>query len=384
MKAVQSPGVANWHEPIQFINLKKQYAAIKEAVDTGIQAVLDHGQYIMGPEVKSLERRLAEFSDARHAVCVADGTTALLVALMALEIQPGDEVITTPFTFIATSEMISLLKAVPVFVDIDPVTYNIDPGAIESAITARTKAILAVSLYGQPADFDAINKVAARHGLPVIDDAAQSYGSTYKGRPTGSLTTITCTSFFPSKPLGCYGDGGACLTDDDHLAAVMSKIRLHGQDKRYVHSMVGINGRMDTIQAAVVLAKLDIFSKEIELRSLAGRRYGTLLDALGMPDEIKAPTVALGRTSVFAQYTVRVKNREAVVDSLKGRGIPTAVHYPICLHQQNVYKSGGCIVKSVPEAELASSQVLSLPMYPGIEPELQEFIVHAMAEAVQS
>ena len=248
---------------MDFVDLKAQYRHLKPAIDARIQAVLDHGQYILGPEVRELETRLAARIGAKHCIGCASGTDALLLAMMALGIGPGDEVITSPFTFFATAEMIMLLGAVPVFADIDPVTYNIDPAKIEAAITSRTRAIMPVSLYGQPAEMDAINAVAARHNLAVIEDAAQSFGALYFGRHSGNLSTIGCTSFFPSKPLGCYGDGGACFTNDDALATAMFELRNHGQDRRYHHTRIGINGRIDTIQAAVLLAKLDVFDDEL-------------------------------------------------------------------------------------------------------------------------
>ena len=253
---------------IDFIDLKQQYRRLKPAIDERIHAVLNHGQYIMGPEVAELEKRLAEYVGVRHAIGISDGTTALQVAMMALGIGPGDEVITTPFTFIATAETVSLLGATPVFVDIDPDTCNLDANLLEAAITPRTRAIIPVSLYGQCADMEAINAIAARHGLPVIEDGAQSFGATRHGKRSGGLSTIGCTSFFPSKPLGCYGDGGACFTNDDELGRKISQIRLHGQSQRYVHSAVGINGRLDTLQAAVLLVKLEHFDEDVQLRPL--------------------------------------------------------------------------------------------------------------------
>ena len=312
---------------INFIDLKQQYQRLKPAIDQRIQAVLDHGQYIMGPEVAELEKRLRDYVGVEHAVGVSDGTTALQIAMMALGITQGDEVITTPFTFIATGETISLLGARPVFVDIDPDTCNIDANLVEAAITPRTKAIIPVSLYGQCADMEAINAIAARHDLPVIEDAAQSFGATRHGRRSGSLSTIACTSFFPSKPLGCYGDGGACFTDDEALARKMAEIRVHGQSRRYVHTSIGLNGRLDTLQAAILLAKLEVFPEEVEKRGKAGAHYTALIEQAGHPD-IRTTPVAPGNTSVFAQYTVRVPNRTAVIETLKQNGIPTAVHYP--------------------------------------------------------
>jgi UDP-2-acetamido-2-deoxy-ribo-hexuluronate aminotransferase len=362
---------------IPFIDLKAQYQQLKADIDARIHAVLDHGQYIMGPEVAELERELATYVGVKHCVGVADGTTALLIALMALGIQAGDEVITTPFTFIATGEMIALLGAKPVFVDIDPDSYNLDPARIEAAITPRTRAIMPVSLYGQCADFDAINAVAAKHGLPVIEDGAQSFGASYKGRKSGALSTIGCTSFFPSKPLGCYGDGGACFTDDDALAKAMREIRVHGQDRRYHHPVIGLNGRLDTLQAAVLLAKLPSFADEVAARERIGARYSALLD-----DVVRVPKLAEGCSSVHAQYTIEVDQREAVAATLKELGVPTAVHYPIPLHLQPAFAALGQGVGSFPLAEAAGQRVLSLPMHPFLDEATQDAIVAAVKKAL--
>lgn len=347
---------------MEFIDLKTQYRQLKGDIDARIQQVLDHGQYIMGPEVGALESELAAYVGVKHCISMASGTDALLVAMMALGIKPGDEIITTPFTFIATGEMIALLGAVPVFVDIDPVTYNMDPALIEAAITPRTKAIMPVSLYGQCADFDAINTVACRNGLPVIEDAAQSFGATYKGRQSCSLSLIGCTSFFPSKPLGCYGDGGACFTDDDVLAKLMREIRVHGQDRRYHHPVIGVNGRMDTIQCAVLLAKLPSFPAEVEARARIGAVYTEKLHELST--KVVPPTVLAHNTSVYAQYTVQVADRERVQAELQKVGIPTAVHYPTPLHLQPAFASLGLGVGSFPISEQAAARVMSLPMHP--------------------
>ena len=368
---------------IDFIDLKQQYRRLKPAIDERMQAVLNHGQYIMGPEVAELEKRLAEYVGVRHAIGISDGTTALQVAMMALGIGPGDEVITTPFTFIATAETISLLGATPVFVDIDPDTCNLDASLLEAAITPRTRAIIPVSLYGQCADMEAINAIAARHGLPVIEDGAQSFGATRHGKRSGGLSTIGCTSFFPSKPLGCYGDGGACFTNDDELGRKMSQIRLHGQSKRYVHSAIGVNGRLDTLQAAVLLVKLDHFDEDVKLRAEAGARYARLLANAAHP-QIRPVTVAEGNTSVYAQYTVRVPNRAQVIEVLKANGVPTAVHYPMCLHKQPVYAGTPLAAQSFPHAEKAADEVLSLPMYPDIDHALQAQIIDHLVAAVES
>jgi len=347
---------------MQFVDLRAQQNRIRADIERRIGAVLDHGQYIMGPEVSELEQRLAEFVGSRHCIGVASGTDALLIALMALGIGPGDEVLTSPFTFVATGETIALLGAVPVFVDIDSRSYNIDPGLLEGAVTAATKAILPVSLYGHCADFAAINSIAARHGLPVIEDGAQSFGATYHGRHSCGLSTIGCTSFFPSKPLGGYGDGGACFTDDDALAARMKQIRVHGQDRRYNHPMIGVNGRLDTLQAAILLAKLEIFPEEVMLRARVAERYRELLG-----DAVVTPHVAEGCSSVYAQYTIRVEKRDEVQAYLRQKGIPTAVHYPIPLHLQPAFAPLGPVGGSFPESERAASQVISLPMHPYLE-----------------
>jgi UDP-2-acetamido-2-deoxy-ribo-hexuluronate aminotransferase len=368
---------------MHFIDLKAQYAALKQEIDARIQKVLDHGQYIMGPEVRELEEMLEAWTGAKHCITVASGTEALLISLMALGIRPGDEVITTPFTFVATAEVIVLLGAKPVFVDIQPDTCNIDPVLIEAAITPRTRAIMPVSLYGQPADMDEINAIAAKHGLPVIEDACQSFGASYKGRKSCNLSTIGCTSFFPSKPLGCYGDGGAIFTGDDALAKAMREIRVHGQEKRYYHTRIGVGGRMDTLQCAVVLAKLTRFDWEIERRMELGTRYKNLITAnCKLPtDNCQLPTVHLDRTSVYAQYTVFVDNRDAVAKRLNEQGIPTAVHYPVPLHRQPAYKSDDA---GLVHSERVASRVVSLPMGPDLAIPDQDRIVEALKQAVSA
>jgi UDP-2-acetamido-2-deoxy-ribo-hexuluronate aminotransferase len=343
---------------MNFIDLQTQYRRIEADVDARIKAVLDHGQYIMGPEIAELEERLAAWVGVKHCIGVSSGTDALLVALLALGVGPGDEVITTPFTFIATGEMIALIGAVPVYVDIDSRTYNIEPAQVEAAITSRTRAIVPVSLYGQCADMDAINTIAARHGLPVIEDAAQSFGATYKGRQSCGLSLVGCTSFFPSKPLGAYGDAGACFTDDDSLAKVMREIRVHGQDRRYHHPRIGINGRLDSLQAAVLLAKLSIFPDEVEARNRIGARYSQLLSGTAC----MTPYVESHNTSVYAQYTIAVEDRDRLIGKLTQAGVPTAVHYPVPLHRQPAF--AGMPLPAVPAAEYAAGRVLSLPMHP--------------------
>jgi UDP-2-acetamido-2-deoxy-ribo-hexuluronate aminotransferase len=358
---------------MQFIDLKTQYANLKESIDGRIAHVLEHGQYIMGPEVTELEQRLADYTGAKYCITVASGTEALLISLMALGVKAGDEVITTPFTFVATAEVIALVGATPVFVDIEPDTYNIDVSQIQAAITAKTKAIIPVSLYGQPADMDEINAIAAKYGLAVIEDAAQSFGADYKGKKSCNLSRIGCTSFFPSKPLGCYGDGGAIFTSDDSLAQSMREIRIHGQEKRYHHTRIGVGGRMDSVQCAILLAKLEVFDDEIAARIRIGSYYNSLLkDMSGITTTILRPD----RSSVHAQYTIAVDNRDAIINALNSQGIPTAVHYPICLHQQPAY-ADICRVGTLRNAERAAAKVLSLPMHPYLDEATIEKIVES-------
>ncbi len=356
---------------MQFTDLKTQYAALKPSIDARIQRVLDHGQYIMGPEVKELEAALAAFTGSRHCITVASGTEALLIALMALELQPGDEVITTPFTFAATAETIVLAGCKPVFVDIEPDTCNIDASLIETRVTARTRAIMPVGLYGQVADMAEINAIAARHGLAVIEDAAQSFGALYQGRRSCALSTFGATSFFPSKPLGCYGDGGALFTDNDALAQAAREIRVHGQSARYTHTRVGVGGRMDTLQCAVVLGKLERFEWELQRRAEIGARYRSLLEG------VEQVAVRPDRNSVWAQYTVMVDRRADVQAALQAAGVPTAVHYPKPLHLQPAYAAHGgphdCPVSSV-----LSQRVLSLPMSADLSASDQDSVVAAL------
>ena len=363
---------------MEFIDLKTQYKLMKESVDSRIARVLQHGQFIMGPEIEELETALAARTGAKHCVTCASGTDALMIALMALGVGRGDEVITSPFTFIATAEIIALLGATPVFVDIDPRTYNLDPRQLAHAITPRTRAIMPVSLYGQCADMDAINSIAKN--IPVIEDAAQSLGALYKERQSCNLSTIGCTSFFPSKPLGCYGDGGACFTSDDQLAKLMKQIRVHGQDRRYHHPIIGFNGRLDTLQAAVLLAKLKRFDEEISKRAELGSRYTQLLSGAG----VVTPFIAPGNTSVYAQYTIQVENREAVQDELKRKNIPTAVHYPIPLNLQPAFAKLGLGKGSFPISEHAAERVMSLPMHPYLTEADQKVVATAVTHAVQA
>ena len=368
--------------PFDFIDLKSQYAALRDVIAERMQRVLDHGQYIMGPEVAELETKLAQYTGAKHCVTVASGTEALLIALMALGLRPGDEVITTPFTFAATAEMIVLLGGVPVFADIEPDTCNIDASKIEAKITRRTRAVMPVSLYGQVADMDGICAIAARHGLAVIEDAAQSFGASYgtghSRRKSGNLSTLGCTSFFPSKPLGCYGDGGALFTNDDALAQACREIRVHGQSARYTHTRVGVGGRMDTLQCAVVLAKLERFAWEIAQRLALGRRYRALLaDVSG----VGLLAVRDDRDCVWAQYTVFVENRAALQAALKAQGIPTAVHYPTPVHHQTAYARFASAA-DCPHSIAAAARVMSLPMSADLTHGQQDRVVEALRVAV--
>jgi UDP-2-acetamido-2-deoxy-ribo-hexuluronate aminotransferase len=362
---------------MEFIDLKTQYRMLKQSVDSRIARVLDHCQFIMGPEIVELEVALAARTGSKHCISCASGTDALMIALMALKIGRGDEVITSPFTFIATAEIIALLGAIPVFVDIDPRTYNLDAAGLAKAITQRTKAIMPVALYGQCADMDAINEIA--RNVPVIEDAAQSLGAIYKGRQSCNLSTIGCTSFFPSKPLGCYGDGGACFTNDDELAKRMRQIRVHGQDRRYHHPIIGFNGRLDTLQAAVLLAKLENFDAEVVKRAELGSRYTQLFGKT-----VTTPFIHPHNTSVYAQYTVQVERRTTMQEELKKRGIPTAVHYPLPLHLQPAFASLQQGKGSFPISERAADRVLSLPMHPYLSDQEQSAVVNAVAEAVNA
>jgi len=354
---------------MEFIDLKSQYQRLKADIDAGIQRVLDHGQYILGPEVAELEEKLAAYTGSKYCITVANGTDALQIAQMALGIGPGDEVITPGFTYIATAETVALLGAKPVYVDVDPRSYNLDPALVEAAITPRTKAIIPVSLYGQCADYDAINAIAAKHGIPVIEDAAQSFGATYKGRKSCNLTSIACTSFFPSKPLGCYGDGGAIFTNDDELAKVMRQIARHGQDRRYHHVRVGVNSRLDTLQAAILLPKLAVLNQEIAQRQQVAARYTHLL---GPHDISTPPQIEEHNTSAWAQYTIQVNRRDQVQEKFKAAGIPTAVHYPIPLNKQPaVADARACL----PVGDAVAQCVMSLPMHPYLANSDQEIIL---------
>jgi len=342
---------------MQFIDLAAQQARIKDKIDANIQKVLAHGQYILGPEVTELEEKLAAFTGAKHCITVANGTDALQIAQMAFGIGPGDEVITPGFTYIATAETVALLGAKPVYVDVCPKTYNLEPTKLEAAITPKTKAIIPVSLYGQCADFDTINAIAKKHGIPVIEDAAQSFGASYKGKKSCNLTTVACTSFFPSKPLGCYGDGGAIFTNDDKLAIVLRQIARHGQNRRYHHIRVGVNSRLDTLQAAILLPKLEIFAAEVEKRQQVAAWYTQHLAA----NNIAAPVVKANNISAWAQYTIQVENRNDVQAKLQEHGIPTAVHYPIPLNKQPAVADASV---NLPIGDAIAEKVMSLPFHP--------------------
>lgn len=360
---------------IPFIDLKSQYLAYKEEIDREVLGVLESTQFIMGPQVTKLEEGLSAFTKAKHTMACSSGTDALLLALMALDVQPGDEIITTPFTFISTSEVIALLGAKPVFVDINDTDYNINCEAIEEKITPRTKAIMPVSLYGQTADMDAINEIAARHNIPVIEDAAQSFGASYKQKKSCNLSTIGCTSFFPSKPLGAYGDGGALFCNDDTIATKIRSLLNHGQGKRYEHKYIGINGRLDALQAAILNVKLQHFDDEIDARIKIGARYSELLKDC---TDIKTPQVLKDRTCVYAQYSVLCDDREAMITKLSEHEIPTAVYYPIPLHLQEAFVHLGYKEGDFPVSERMSKAIMSLPMSPFITPEQQDLVVAAI------
>ncbi len=359
---------------IPFVDLASQQNRLRDEIEMGISRVLAHGKYILGPEVEELEERLAAYSGAADCISCANGTDALQIALMALGIGPGDEVITPSFSYIATAEATVVLGGKPIYVDIDPLTYNVNPDAIANAITPRTKAIIPVSLYGQPADYDAINAIAEKHGIPVIEDGAQSFGATYKGRKSGNLTTIGCTSFFPSKPLGCYGDGGAIFTSEPELGRVIRQIARHGQEKRYHHARVGVNSRLDTLQAAILLPKLGILDDEIAARQRVADTY----DAALAPVISTTPLIAEERTSAWAQYTIRVQSRAAMQAALIAAGIPSAVHYPLPLNRQPAVADPSV---SLPHSDRAAEEVISLPMHPYLRKSDIAQIVQALAEA---
>ncbi|MDC5587014.1 DegT/DnrJ/EryC1/StrS family aminotransferase [Acinetobacter baumannii] len=357
---------------IDFIDLKAQQNRIKDKINAGIQNVLTHGQYILGPEVIELEEKLASYVGAKHCITCANGTDALQIAQMAFGIGPGDEVITPGFTYIATAETVALLGAKPVYVDVNPKTYNLDIEKLEAAITPRTKAIIPVSLYGQCADFDAINAIAKKYSIPVIEDAAQSFGATYKGRKSCNLSTVACTSFFPSKPLGCYGDGGAIFTNDDELAKVIRQIARHGQDKRYHHIRVGVNSRLDTLQAAILLPKLEILDDEMQARQRVAEVYNGLFNDVGIHT---TPYIESYNTSAWAQYTIQVDNRAEIQEKLKAQGIPTAVHYPIPLNKQPAVADSDI---HLPIGDAIAEKVMSLPMHPYLGLQEQKVIAESL------
>lgn len=361
---------------MEFVDLQAQRRRISDKIDAGIKGVLDHGRFILGPEVTQLEEQLADFCGAKFCISCANGTDALQIAQMALGIGPGDEVITPGFSYIATAETVALLGARPVYVDIDPRTYNLDPGNLGNAITQRTKAIIPVSLYGQTADFDAINSIAESHGIPVIEDAAQSFGATYNGRRSCNLTMIACTSFFPSKPLGCYGDGGAMFTSDKELARTIREIARHGQARRYHHVRLGVNSRLDTVQAAILLAKLTVFAEELEMRNAVAAKYD---EQFGASESISIPHIEQGNVSAFAQYTVAVDRRDHLQASLQKAGIPSAIHYPVPLNRQPAVADNSA---HLPVGDSLADRVISLPMHPYLNKSDQSAIAAAVKAAI--
>ena len=360
---------------ISFIDLAAQQDRLRSDIEAGIRAVMAHGKYILGPEVEELEQRLSEFVGVKNCITCANGTDALQIALMAIGIGPGDEVIVPGFSYIATAETPAVLGARPVYVDIDPATYTMDPNTVEEAIGPRTKAIIPVSLYGQCADFDTINAIAERHGLMVIEDAAQSFGARYKGRRSCNLSRIACTSFFPSKPLGCYGDGGAIFTSNEELATVLRQIARHGQERRYHHVRVGVNSRLDTIQAAILLPKLAILDDEIAARDEVATRYCEALAG----HALDLPTVLEHNRSAWAQFTVEVPDRGNIQAYLKERGVPTAVHYPLPLNKQPAVADSSA---RLPHGDRAANRVMSLPMHPYIDEGTIARVADVLAEAV--
>lgn len=362
---------------MQFIDLKRQYQLYKRDIDQAIQGVLEDGRYVLGPSVGDLESQLADYCGAKHCLGVSSGTCSLQIALMALGIGPGDEVITVPFTWISTAEVIKLVGAKPVFVDIDLDTYNMDPQCLEEAITPRTKAIIAVDLFGQMADYKRICPIAEKYGIPIIEDAAQSFGATQDGRKAGSITQITSTSFFPAKPLGCYGDGGALFCEDDDLMLRMRAIHNHGGLRRHHHEWVGMNARLDSLQAAILLVKLQHFDEEIQARFRIGARYTDLLK-----DACVTPSIFPGNTHLYAIYTLRSPYRDDVVASLQEKGIPSPVYYPKCLHQQPVFADLGYQNGDFPRSEQAAREVFSIPMHPWLEEKDQNLIIEAVEEAI--
>lgn len=369
---------------VPFIDLKTQYKALKNSIDMRIQKVLESGAYIGGPEVIELEKKLAEHTGTKHCLAVASGTDALLIPMLALGIGPGDEVITTAFSFIATAETIVLAGAAPVFIDIDRKTFNIDPKKIEAAITSKTKAIMPVSLYGQAADLDEINAIAKKHNLFVIEDTAQSYGAKYKNIKSGACTTAAGTSFYPAKPLGCYGDGGAIFTNDDKLAVAMKEIREHGSEKRYYHTRLGVNGRLDTIQCAILLAKMERYDWEVEERNRVARRYSEAFKGFDSIDsQFSIPFIKPDNISVWAQYTLTIANRDLFQKKMTELQVPTAVHYPLTMPDQPWYKANTKNIHDISASRWAANHVVSLPMYPDMDDKTQDIVIDAVKKSVE-
>jgi UDP-2-acetamido-2-deoxy-ribo-hexuluronate aminotransferase len=369
---------------VPFIDLKSQYLALKNSIDSRIQKVLESGAYIGGPEVAELEKRLAEHTGVKHCLAVGSGTDALLVPMMALGIGPGDEVITTAFSFIATAETIVLAGATPVYVDIDRSTFNIDPKKIEAAITPKTKAIVPVSLYGQPADLDEINAIAKKHNLFVIEDTAQSYGAGYKSKKSGACTTAAGTSFYPAKPLGCYGEGGAIFTNDEKLNLAMKEIREHGSEKRYYHTRLGLNARLDTLQCAILLAKMERYDWEVEQRNRLADRYTKSFAGLENADsQFSTPFIKPGNVSVWAQYSITVSQRDIFQKKMTEYGVPTTVHYPMTMPDQPWYKAHTPSTPDISVSRWAASHVLSLPMYPDMNEKIQDVVIEAVKKSLE-
>jgi len=362
---------------MQFIDLKSRHKLLKNQIEARVQTVMEHGQFILGPEVRELEQKLAEYTGSSHCVTVSSGTDSLLVALMALGVGPGDEVITVPYTWISSAEVIALLGAKPVFVDIRPDSLNMDENLLEPAITERTKAIMPVSIYGQVPNMDVINSIAEKHSLPVLEDAAQSFGATYKGKKSCNLSTIGSTSFFPSKPLGCYGDAGALFTNDDELAEKFRWIRVHGQERKHHHPILGLNGRMDTLQAAILLVIFEVFPDEVVQREKIGSRYSFSLAGLS---EIQAPEIPDENSSVYAQYTILSERRADIQNHLKEQDIPSVSYYSVPLHLQPVFAELGYGVGDFPVSERIANNCLSLPMSPYLKESDQDRVLSAIIE----
>ncbi len=362
---------------MQFIDLKSRHHFIKDKIDANVQAVMEHGQFILGPEVKELEAILAKYTGSKHCITVSSGTDSLLIALMTLGIGEGDEVITAPYTWISSAEVIALLGAKPVFVDIRPDTWNMDEQLLETAITDKTKAIMPVSIYGQAADMDSINEIADKYDMPVIEDAAQSFGATYKGKKSCNLSTIGSTSFFPSKPLGCYGDAGALFTNEDELAEKFRWIRVHGQERKHHHPILGLNGRMDTLQAAILLAIFEVFPEEVIRRQEIGNLYTSSLSKIS---GIRTPSIAEENTSVYAQYTILSDKRETIQETLKLQGIPSVSYYTVPLHLQPVFESLGHERGDFPVTKEIAERCLSLPMSPYLSTEDQEKVIEVIRD----